>query len=188
MDIFFKDNLNSSDQLYIEQLLCASMAASTDNTGSWGITPALTDILDADGWWFAASDPDLISKSCPVSKTYLSGCMAVYQTGDDSFECVPFVHPDLRKKGIFSSILAAACEEDQIPGEGSVYFSCGTENKLWKNVLEHIGAEHAWDEYMMERELTGFETMANEKTADMLYCRILENTSSTGRLLAAAAF
>ena len=105
--------------------------------------------------------------------------MAVYQTGDDSFECVPFVHPDLRKKGIFSSILAAACEEDQIPGEGSVYFSCGTENKLWKNVLEHIGAEHAWDEYMMERELTGFETMANEKTADMLYCRILENTSST---------
>ena len=72
MDIFFKDNLNSSDQLYIEQLLCASMAASTDNTGSWGITPALTDILDADGWWFAASDPDLISKSCPVSKTYLS--------------------------------------------------------------------------------------------------------------------
>ena len=32
MDIFFKDNLNSSDQLYIEQLLCASMAASTDNT------------------------------------------------------------------------------------------------------------------------------------------------------------
>ena len=101
MDIFFKDNLNSSDQLYIEQLLCASMAASTDNTGSWGITPALTDILDADGWWFAASDPDLISKSCPVSKTYLSGCMAVYQTGDDSFECVPFVHPDLRKKGIF---------------------------------------------------------------------------------------
>ncbi len=41
MDIFFKDNLNSSDQLYIEQLLCASMAASTDNTGSWGITPAL---------------------------------------------------------------------------------------------------------------------------------------------------
>ena len=65
MDIFFKDNLNSSDQLYIEQLLCASMAASTDNTGSWGITPALTDILDADGWWFAASDPDLISKSSP---------------------------------------------------------------------------------------------------------------------------
>ena len=172
MDIFFKDNLNSSDQLYIEQLLCASMAASTDNTGSWGITPALTDILDADGWWFAASDPDLISKSCPVSKTYLSGCMAVYQTGDDSFECVPFVHPDLRKKGIFSSILAAACEEDQIPGEGSVYFSCGTENKLWKNVLEHIGAEHAWDEYMMERELTGFETMANEKTADMLGVKV----------------
>ena len=45
--------------------------------------------------------------------------------------------------------------------------------------LPIFGAEHAWDEYMMERELTGFETMANEKTADMLYCRILENTSST---------
>lgn len=101
MDIFFKDNLNSSDQLYIEQLLCASTAASTDNTGSWGITPELTDILDADGWWFAASDPDLISKSCPVSKTYLSSCMAVYQTGDDSFECVPFVHRIFVKKGFF---------------------------------------------------------------------------------------
>lgn len=177
MDIFFKDNLNSSDQLYIEQLLCASTAASTDNAGSWGITPALTDLLDADGWWFATSDPDLISKSYPDCKTYLSGCMAVYQTGDDSFECVPFVHPDLRKKGIFSSLLTAACEEGQIPGEGSVYFSCGTENKLWKNVLEHIGAEHAWDEYMMERELTEFEMMANEKATDMLYCRILENSS-----------
>lgn len=138
MDIFFKDNLNSSDQLYIEQLLCASMAASTDNTGSWGITPALTDILDADGWWFAASDPDLISKSCPVSKTYLSGCMAVYQTGDDSFECVPFVHPDLRKKGIFSSILAAACEEDQFQEKALCIFpvvlkiNCG---KMSWNIL-----------------------------------------------------
>ena len=88
-----------------------------------------------------------------------------------------FCAPDLRKKGIFSSILAAACEEDQIPGEGSVYFSCGTENKLWKCPGTYW-AEHAWDEYMMERELTGFETMANEKQQICLLPD-LENTSST---------
>lgn len=70
-----------------------------------------------------------------------------------------------------------------------MYFSCGTENKLWKNVLEHIGAEHAWDEYMMERELTGFETMANEKQQICFtagFWKIL--AAQPGRLLAAAAF
>ena len=169
MEIFFKNNLNSSDQLQIGQLLSAPTADSAANTGACFVpTPALADILDADSWWFAMQEKDL-----------LLGCMAVYQTGDDSFECVPFVHPDFRRKGIFSAILAAACKEDRIPGEGSVYFSCSAENESWKNILGHIGAEHAWDEYMMERELTGFETMANEKAADMLYCRILENTDST---------
>lgn len=138
MDIFFKDNLNSSDQLYIEQLLCASMAASTDNTGSWGITPALTDILDADGWWFAASDPDLISKSCPVSKRT---CPAVwlYTRQEMTALNVCLLCTRIFVKGNFSSILAAACEEDQIPGEGSVYFpvvlkiNCG---KMSWNILE----------------------------------------------------
>ncbi len=93
--------------------------------------------------------------------------MAVYQTGDDSFECVPFVHPDFRRKGIFSAILAAACKEDQIPGEGSVYFSCSAENESWKNILGHIGAEHAWDEYMLERESTGLKQWQAKKQQTM---------------------
>ena len=102
-------------------------------------------------------------------KDLLLGCMAVYQTGDDSFECVPFVHPDFRRKGIFSAILAAACKEDRIPGEGSVYFSCSAENESWKNILRHIGAEHAWDEYMLVRKL-----IISEKTETGIYCRIVE--------------
>ena len=115
--------------------------------------------------------------------------MAVYQTGDDSFECVPFVHPDLRKKGIFLLSWLLPVKKTKFQEKALCIFSCGTENKLWKNVLEHIGAEHAWDEYMMERELTGFETMANEKTADMLYCRIWKILAAQpGRLLTAAAF
>ena len=93
MEIFFKNNLNSSDQLQIEQLLSAPTADSAANTGACFVpTPALADILDADSWWFAMQEKDL-----------LLGCMAVYQTGDDSFECVPFVHPDFRRKGIFSA-------------------------------------------------------------------------------------
>ena len=95
MEIFFKNNLNSSDQLQIGQLLSAPTADSAANTEACFVpTPALADILDADSWWFAMQEKDL-----------LLGCMAVYQTGDDSFECVPFVHPDFRRKGIFSAIL-----------------------------------------------------------------------------------
>ncbi len=84
MEIFFKNNLNSSDQLQIGQLLSAPTADSAANTGACFVpTPALADILDADSWWFAMQEKDL-----------LLGCMAVYHTGDDSFECVPFVYPD----------------------------------------------------------------------------------------------
>ncbi len=169
MNIFFKDNLNSSDQLQIEQLLSACTADSADHAGSCGITPAPADILDADGWWFATEENGL-----------LSGCMAIYQTGDDSFECVPVVHPGMREKGIFSSILAAACEEGQIPGEGSVYFSCGVRNELWKNVLEHIGAEHAWNEYMMERKLMEVGKTITEETTDAVCCQIFEIASANG--------
>lgn len=168
MNIFYKDNLNSSDQLQLKLLL-------KDQTSQF---------LDADSWWFAASETDLISGSGLISEPRLTGCMAVYQTGDDCFECVPFVRPDMREKGIFASILAAACEEGNIPGEGSVYFSCAPENNLWKNVLEHIGAEHAWDEYMMEQELTEIEETVTKKTtkketANGIYCQILESTGST---------
>ena len=68
------------------------------------------------------------------------------------------------------------------------YFSCGTENKLEKCPGTYW-AEHAWDEYMMERELTGFETMANEKQQICFtagFWKIL--AAQPGRLLAAAAF
>ena len=147
MNIFFKDTLDSSDTLQLELLL-------KDKKGSF---------LDADGWWFAVQEKNL-----------LCGCMAVYQTGADDFECVPFVHPDMRRKGIFSSILAAACKKGQIPGEGSVYFSCDAKNELWKKVLKHIGAEHAWDEHMMERKLS-----ENEKITACFYCQITENAAES---------
>lgn len=69
MEIFFKNNLNSSDQLQIGQLLSAPTADSAANTGACFVpTPALVDILDADSWWFAMQEKDL-----------LLGCMAVYQ-------------------------------------------------------------------------------------------------------------
>ena len=49
MEIFFKNNLNSSDQLQIGQLLSAPTADSAANTGACFVpTPALADILDAD--------------------------------------------------------------------------------------------------------------------------------------------
>lgn len=167
MNIFYKDNLNSSDQLQLKLLL-------KDQTSQF---------LDADGWWFATSEPGQISSTGLTSEPRLTGCMAVYQTGDDNFECVPFVRPDMREKGIFASLLAAACEEGNIPGEGSVYFSCDPENDLWKNILEHIGAEHAWDEYMMERELTEIEEIvieknSNKKTANAVCCQIFGNASA----------
>lgn len=49
-------------------------------------------------------------------------------------------------------------------------------------------AEHTWDEYMMERELTGFETMANEKQQICFtagFWKIL--AAQPGRLLAATS-
>ncbi len=188
MNIIFKDTLNSSDHLQLDLLLKTVQKENADTISAPDMVPDLEDILGADGWWFAVSDPDHVSSDLPPTMS-ITGFMALYQTGEDSWECVPFVHPDFRRKGIFSSILSKACEESQIPGEDSVYFSCGAENELWKNVLEHIGAEHAWDEYMMERELTGNEKIMpektlNEETANGIYCRILENASTNGENIA----
>ena len=90
MEIFFKNNLNSSDQLQIGQLLSAPTADSAANTEACFVpTPALADILDADSWWFAMQERIF---------SWMHGCLSDW---DDSFECVPFVHPDFAEKASF---------------------------------------------------------------------------------------
>lgn len=105
--------------------------------------------LDADGYWLAYEEPD----GKRADKNLLA-FLAVYQAGDDSWECCAFTRPFARKRRCFSNILRQACKKGQIPGEDPLCFLIDKNWSLSQTVLEHIGAEKTDEEWMMERSLT----------------------------------
>ena len=107
MEIFFKNNLNSSDQLQIGQLLSAPTADSAANTGACFVpTPALADILDADSWWFAMQEKDLLLGS---------GLLYRQQPGSRK-RCLFCENPDVQKVHI-QSCHPQSDKQPCIPGE-----------------------------------------------------------------------
>ena len=130
MKFFYADALEHRRHLKLSALfdLCFP------SPGLPGALPA-----DADGFWLAADEND-----------ELTGCLLLFRTDLHSWEGIPFVHPTYRRKGIFSSLLANACQKGNCPGEDELFFSVRPTQTLWLQVLKSIEAEKAFDEYMME--------------------------------------
>lgn len=134
MKFFYADALEHRRHLKLSALfdLCFP------SPGLPGALPA-----DADGLWLAADEND-----------ELTGCLLLFQTDLHSWEGIPFVHPAYRRKGIFSALLANACQKGNCPGEDDLFFSVRPTQTLWLQVLNSIEAEKAFDEYMMEYSLS----------------------------------
>lgn len=120
-------------------------------------SPCLPGALpaDADGLWLAADEND-----------ELTGCLLLFQTDLHSWEGIPFVHPAYRRKGIFSALLANACQKGNCPGEDDLFFSVRPTQTLWLQVLNSIEAEKAFDEYMMEYSFQNLSSARLKTEAD----------------------
>ncbi len=119
MKFFYADALEHRRHLKLSALfdLCFP------SPGLPGALPA-----DADGLWLAADEND-----------ELTGCLLLFQTDLHSWEGIPFVHPAYRRKGIFSALLANACQKGNCPGEDDLFFSVRPTQTLW---LEGIPFVH----------------------------------------------
>ena len=111
---------------------------------------------------FCCRQKDGITLSCPLDgdlywlicrEEAVVACLAAYEMEENAWECCAFTHPDLRNRGYFSALLEAACGEDGLLSDADLYFLTDGRCAQALSVLEHIGAEHGYDELMMEREL-----------------------------------
>ncbi|MFR8067815.1 MAG: GNAT family N-acetyltransferase [Clostridium sp.] len=146
MKFFYADALEHRRHLKLSALfdLCFP------SPGLPGALPA-----DADGLWLAADEND-----------ELTGCLLLFQTDLHSWEGIPFVHPVYRRKGIFSALLANACQKGNCPGEDDLFFSVRPTQTLWLQVLNSIEAEKAFDEYMMEYSFQNLPSARLKTEAD----------------------
>lgn len=146
MKFFYADALEHRRHLKLSALfdLCFP------SPGLPGALPA-----DADGLWLAADEND-----------ELTGCLLLFQTDLHSWEGIPFVHPAYRRKGIFSALLANACQKGNCPGEDDLFFSVRPTQTLWLQVLNSIEAEKAFDEYMMEYSFQNLPSARLKTEAD----------------------
>ena len=121
-------------------------------------SPGLPSALpsEADGLWLAADENE-----------ELTGCLLLFRTGFHSWEGIPFVHPAYRRKGIFSALLANACQKGNCPGEDELFFSVRPGQTLWFQVLQSIEAEKAFDEYMMEYSFHNLSSACLKTEADL---------------------
>lgn len=96
---------------------------------------------DGDEFW-------LLYDACGEMNAFL----AVYRMDEASWECSAFTRPDRRRLGYFSALLEQVCSDSQAQGEPDLYFVADKKCRDTCIVLEHIGAQFLYDEYMMETE------------------------------------
>lgn len=118
-----------------------------------GIT--LSCPVDGDLYWIIYDEPENASSTHfrYAEQTDMAACLAAYDMGDNAWECCGFTRPDLRGQGYFSVLLENACGENGMLADADLYFLTDGRCAGALAVLEHIGAEHGYDELMMEVEL-----------------------------------
>jgi ribosomal protein S18 acetylase RimI-like enzyme len=82
-------------------------------------------------------------------KHMLVGYLALDEWGADEKEVVAMVHPDFRRKGIFSTLLAAAREECQQRAIPSLLFVCEQSSVAGQACAKAIGATRSFSEHEM---------------------------------------
>ena len=80
---------------------------------------------------------------------HLVGFMALYIFNAQEVEISAMTHPDYRRQGIFSRLLAAAREEVQRRKVPDFLFICERASAAAQPVMQAIGAEYEFSEYKM---------------------------------------
>lgn len=128
----FTTSLSPSQEACLKQLV--SLCVKKDSL-------TLSCPLDAGLFWLAFSGEQLVS------------CLAAYELKEDVWECCGFTHPEFRHQGFFSGLLDEACKSGGALEEADLYFAVDGHCPEALQVLAHLEAEHAYDEFMMEYTL-----------------------------------
>jgi len=82
----------------------------------------------------------------------LVGFLTLFGVGSDEAEATGMVHPEYRRKGVFTALLTAAGEESRRNGTKSLVFACDRRSAAAKAFLEASGAHYAFSEQKMRLE------------------------------------
>lgn len=80
-------------------------------------------------------------------------CTALCQTGEETFECWAFTHPEHRRKGYFSMLLEEMCREGGALEEAELCLLADARVESARKAAEGIRAEPAGSEHLMEAAL-----------------------------------
>ena len=97
--------------------------------------------LDARLYWLLYEGGELLS------------CLAAFKLDEETWECCGFTRPDCRENGYFSALLEEACGENSPLAEADLYFAADGHCPRALSLLGELGAEHVYDELMMERDI-----------------------------------
>jgi ribosomal protein S18 acetylase RimI-like enzyme len=82
----------------------------------------------------------------------LVGFLTLFGVGSDEAEATGMVHPEYRRKGVFTALLTAAGEESRRNGTKSLVFACDRRSAAAKAFLEASGAHYDFSEQKMRLE------------------------------------
>lgn len=85
----------------------------------------------------------------------LVGYLALYSFNSQETEISGMVHPDWRRKGIFSSLVTEAQEECRRRNIPQLLFICPSQSSSGKAFLTAAGSQYSFSEYTMELRSNG---------------------------------
>ncbi len=120
----------SEEQLHAVRFIAQTSAKSENLT--------LSCPEEADHYWLLEE-----------KKSGILSFLAAYRMDEDVWECCAFTLPEYRRRGYFSVLLETACSEEALE-ECDLYFAADHRCPAALKTLTALGAEPAWEEYMME--------------------------------------
>ncbi|MBN1501094.1 MAG: GNAT family N-acetyltransferase [Spirochaetes bacterium] len=94
-------------------------------------------------------DEDDINTFFLYDKQKLVSAISLFTPRSCETEVLAYTHPDYRKKGLFTMLIAEAASELKRRGVDDFLFVCDRKSKSSIAVLSHLGAEYQYSEYSM---------------------------------------
>jgi ribosomal protein S18 acetylase RimI-like enzyme len=95
---------------------------------------------------------DVVEDFLYYTDDLLVGFLTLVGVGSDEAEATGMVHPEYRRKGVFTALLAAAGEESRRNGTRSLVFVCDRRSAAAKAFLVASGAHYTFSEQKMRLE------------------------------------